>query len=78
MDKDIPVISNVMPKQYAPTDTTFAYSIASQEARAEMYANGKWYLKFDSTDNNIISSIVFADSDNHEEFIDDSCIKQFQ
>ena len=76
VDKDTPVIFNVMTKKYAPTDTTFASSIAIQEAREEIYVKGEWYLEFDVTDNNSISSIVFADSDNYEESIDDSCINK--
>lgn len=59
VDKDTPVISNVMLRQYASTDTNFATSLASQDVRAGMYVKGSWYLEFTVTDNDSIESIEF-------------------
>ena len=74
MDKDTPVISNVMLRQYADTDTAFANPLASQEVRSGMYVKGKWYLEFTAKDNSAISSVMFSDSDNNDEQIPDSKI----
>ena len=66
MDNDTPVISDVMLKQYADNDTTFANSISSQEARIGMYVKGKWYLEFKADDNESLDNIVLTDPDGQD------------
>ena len=74
MDKDTPVITNVMLKQYAASDTSFENPLASQEVRPGMYVKGKWYLEFTAKDNSGISGVAFTDSNNNDETIPDSNI----
>ena len=66
VDRNSPQITDVVLKQYATTDTTFATPLASQEARQAMYVKGKWYLEFTVTDDDAIESIDFLDSNSHE------------
>ena len=61
MDKDTPVISNVILKKYNGNT-----AIASQEVRPGMYVKGVWYLEFTATDNEVVDSIALADSNNEE------------
>ncbi|MCR5189386.1 MAG: hypothetical protein K6C97_10655, partial [Treponema sp.] len=72
MDKDTPVISNVLLKQYNNTGTV----TASQEVRSGMYVKGNWYLEFTATDNVELGSIVLVDSNGVESSIDSSAITQ--
>ena len=69
IDKGAPVISDVMLRQYAESDTSFATPLASQEVRAGLYVKGKWYLEFTATDDHKLASIAFTDENNNEENI---------
>ena len=66
IDKGAPVISEVMLKQYAASDTSFEHPLASQEVRSGMYVKGKWYLEFTATDDNGLTSVVFKDESGAE------------
>ena len=76
MDKDTPVISDVVLKQYASNDTTFSNPLASQEVRSGMFVKGKWYLEFKATDNESLSAIALRDSDNNDTTIPNANINK--
>lgn len=59
IDKNTPVISDVVLRQYAASDTDFASPLASQDVRSGMYVKGNWYLEFTVTDDAGIESIEF-------------------
>lgn len=61
MDKDSPVISEVVLKQYAADDINCTAPLASQEVRSGMYVKGKWYLEFTVKDNGNINEIAYDD-----------------
>lgn len=75
-DKGAPVISEVMLRQYAEDDTSFAHPLASQEVRSGMYVKGKWYLEFTATDDNKLNSVLFKDESNNETAIPSENISQ--
>ena len=76
MDKDTPVISDVVLKQYASSDTLFSNPLASQEVRSGMFVKGKWYLEFKATDNESLSAIALSDSDNNDTTIPNANINK--
>ncbi|MBP5519354.1 MAG: hypothetical protein J6X84_02085 [Treponema sp.] len=69
MDRDTPVFSNIMLKQYKNQEL-----FALQEARAGMYVKGKWYLEFTATDNEKLESLVLCDIDGVESSLPASSI----